>query len=350
MDLAFGQGWLRWAVILIGALFAAVGLYGLLTLASPISIVHLMTVAMPLLAGVLMIGGVWRWSGLLIAAAVCLDIEAVLAGAVGTNGVALAMVLPLIGLGLVQPIADRRTNIAAYVFGGIAAFSGYVAALFYGPAASLPKVAPVPVLLLLVGGAIALAIAVNWEAAARLRAASAEAGRELLARRALDDELRSTNARLEAVLSAAPLAIASVDIDGIVRFWNAAAEGIFGWPATGAIGGSLGAVAGIGSAELVGLLEHTRAGEVVSGPRIAGRSRGGGHLDLRLFLAPLRDASGGATGATVIIEDVSERQVLEDQLRQAQKMETLGQLAGSIAHDFNNLLTAIRGFAEIAAG
>jgi PAS domain-containing protein len=260
MDLAFGQGWLRWAVIVIGAVFASVGLYGLLTLIPPVTIVHLATTSMPLLAGVLMIGGAWRWSRLLLAAAVCLDIEAVLAGAVGSNGTALSMVLPLIGLGIVQPIAGRRTNIAAYVLGGIAAFAGYVAALFYGPAASLPKVAPVPVLLLIVGGAIALALAVNWQAGALLRAAIAEAGRELLVRRALDDELRSTNDRLEAVLSAAPLAIASVDGDGIVRFWNAAAEGIFGWPADKAIGGSLAEVAGIASAELAGLLGHTRAG------------------------------------------------------------------------------------------
>ena len=87
-------------------------------------------------------------------------------------------------------------------------------------------------------------------------------------------------------------------------------------------------------------------GKRVESEQFVSTAEGDSWIDLRV--TPERDASGEVTHAMVIARDVTARRQLATHLAQAERLDSIGKLAGHIAHDFNNLLTAIIGNAEIA--
>jgi PAS domain S-box-containing protein len=97
------------------------------------------------------------------------------------------------------------------------------------------------------------------------------------------------------------------------------------------------------------LIETHASAPYVEGVEADWKRKDGSPLRVRLSGTTVRGETGALEAFEMIVEDVTERHTLEAQLRQAQKMEAVGQLTGGIAHDFNNLLTVILANADLIA-
>jgi PAS domain S-box-containing protein len=161
---------------------------------------------------------------------------------------------------------------------------------------------------------------------------------------------RTTNAALEPfreLLKQSPLPVTVVDLDGRVLLWNLEAERLFGWKEADVIGRSPPHVPPDSVPKMFEHIRKTAEGTPVRGVEVIRIKRDGARVSVLIHTTALRDRTGDVVGIMVMFVDMTERRQVEIRMRNAQKMEAVGLLAGGVAHDFNNLLTAIKGFSSL---
>jgi len=162
-------------------------------------------------------------------------------------------------------------------------------------------------------------------------------------RRLVEEALRAAEERLKTLVANAPVVLFALDRDGTFTLSEGRALESLGLKPGEVVGRSVYDL----YADTPAVVENVR--RALGGEEFASVVDVGRYA-FETRYTPLRDAEGRVTGLIGVATDVTERRRLEEQLRQSQKMEAIGRLAGGVAHDFNNLLAAIQGHAELMLG
>ena len=305
-------------------------------------------VAVPAVIVILLGAAIWR-RPFLFAAALAINVEALLAAAVLPDGIAVAVVAPLISVALIQGSIDssqlRLASIAAVVVTG----AGVALAVLVGPARFLFMGTATGVTIASFTALVSFALALGWRATTSLRTALDASQSEIAARNAAEARLERTSTLLSAIVDASPLATQAFTLDRTVTIWNPASERIFGWTADELIGRPMPPemVPDDERASSAERISRTIAGEVARGERVRRLTKDGREVWVEIYGSVLRDGQGRPLGLAGQLADVTERVALDAQLAHAERLEAIGRVAGGIAHDFNNTLTAIGGFATL---
>ena len=274
--------------------------------------------------------------------------EAVLTAGLYTIGVSFAIVIPLIGIGIVQPYLRGAATKLVYVGAGVVAtVSVILFALGKQPnPMSQPSLAIVAFAFL-----AAFALGLVWRAGERWIEALDAADREIAGRVTAEQDLAATARLLATLVSSSPVATLTVERDMTVSTWNEAAQALFGMPASDVIGRPVEAAIPVSDDEatLFDVITRAMNSDVVVADLVRTARRDGSELLVEVHAAIRRDERGESVGVVAQVIDVTERARLEASLRQAQRMEAVGHLAGVVAHELNNSMMAVGGFAEFIA-
>lgn len=171
---------------------------------------------------------------------------------------------------------------------------------------------------------------------------------EIAEREQMERALRESEGKLRTVLDANPDPLVVYDIEGRITYFNPAFTAVFGWTLEERIGKRMDDfVPEENWPETRKMIEKVRAGERFSGVETRRYTKSRKIVPVSVSGAIYRDNKGNPNGSVINLRDISEQKRLEDEFRQAQKMEAIGTLAGGIAHDFNNILQAIGGYVQL---
>jgi len=162
-------------------------------------------------------------------------------------------------------------------------------------------------------------------------------------------QAESATRLLASIVASSDDAIIGKDLMGNVTSWNKGAENIFGYSADEIMGTSIRRlIPPDRKDEEDQILATISQGKSVEHLETLRQTKDGRTINVSVTASPIKDDTGKVVGVSKVARDTTEFQKLEQKFQQAQKMESIGQLAGGIAHDFNNILAAIVGHVYLA--